>query len=148
MRKINLVLCLLLLSGCVKHDDFIISIPFDDTPPKMINNTRCENIVAIKIFQVLDNYSLAHVCEEVSYSDDLSCYGHTVYISKNKNELHFDDKIIKPQEGKCFSYNGVYKYEAMNGMSHTVPKIKFIDSKIKNPAYTEYQKNHNIAKEE
>lgn len=101
----------------------------------MIKNEKCEDIVAVKVFQVLDNFSLAHVCETSPYIKDLLCFGHTVYVPKEKDKIYFDDQIIKPQPGKCFSFIGVYKYKSQNGFNHTIPKIELIEDEILNPEY-------------
>ena len=141
MKK-SFIMLSLLLTACVgsQNDDLHTTSIFNPAPAQTIRNEKCENVPAIKLFQVLDNFALAYTCEERSYSDEYSCYGMTVYVPKNKNELFYDDKIIEPKEGQCISYNGTYKYESRNGAQHTVPKVKIIESELPNPEYQKWVK--------
>lgn len=140
MKKSLLFLALALV-GCVgaKEGTYTTSI-FNPAPPQIIQNEKCEDIPAVQVFQVLDDYALANVCKKREYSDDYSCLGMTVYVLKNKDELLYDDKIIEPKEGQCISFSGTYKYEAKSKVIKTVPKMKMIDAEISNPEYDRWLK--------
>ena len=138
MKKLSLFLGLMLV-GCVgaKDGTYRTSI-FNPAPPQVIRNEKCEDVPAVKIFQVLDNFALAFVCE--SYSDSDSCFGMTVYVPKKKDSMFYDGKIIRPEDGECISFNGTYKYQSKDGMQHTVPKIKMADAEFPNPEYEQWEK--------
>ncbi len=140
MKRIFLLLCILsLLAGCARKS--ITSSIFSIEPAQTIRNEKCENDVsAIKIFQVVDDFALATTCEYGEYTNDLHCFGYTVYIPKEKGQLYFDGKVIKPKDGQCISYSGTYQYEAKNGSEKTVPKVKMIDAEVPNPEYKKWLK--------
>jgi len=131
----------LVLAGCTGANDgtYTTSI-FNPAPPQTIRNEKCENIPAVRIFQVLDNFALAFTCEKSEYRDNYSCLGMTVYVPKDKNDLLYDDKIIKPKDGQCISFNGTYKYDTKGDRGKTVPKLKMVDAEIPNPEYIKWEK--------
>lgn len=137
----EVLLLSLMLAGCVnsQNDGLYSTSIFNPAPPQTIRNEKCEDVPAVKIFQVLDDYALADTCEKSSYTEKYSCYGMTVYVQKGKNELFYDNKIIEPKGDQCISYSGTYKYESQNGAQHTVPKIKIINAEIPNPAYQKWE---------
>lgn len=93
---------------------------------KTIRNPKCEDIKSFKVFQVLDKFVLANVCED---SDNQYCMGHTVYFHKEKGKIYFDDQIIKVKNNECAIYTGTYKYQSKSGY-RTVPIVKIIDSQM------------------
>ena len=146
MKKIFLLLCILpLLAGCVKNSG--TSSIFSTEPAQTIRNEKCEDIPAVKIFQVLDDFSLANTCDSAKYTEGLHCFGYTVYVPKEKGELYFDDKVIKPKDGQCISYSGTYQYEAKNGSEKTVPKVKIVNSEVPNPEYKKWLKEQETREE-
>lgn len=130
MKKIKF-LAFVLLSGCAVTESIF-------APPKMINNPKCEEIHSVKLFQVLDRFALAQTCSISEISDDLICYGLTVYVPKEKNKLYYDNLLIEPEKDMCISYSGTYSYESNDGAIRTVPKLKFVKKKIENPAYKKF----------
>lgn len=138
MKNFIFLFCIIFLSACAKNN--IISRLDSNIPPQTIQNTQCEDIPAVEIFQVLDTFSLARACEISDITGNFHCFGHIVYVPKEKNKIYFDEQIIEPVEGKCISYSGVYKYQSANKVQRTVPKLKFINSDIENPAYVQYLK--------
>lgn len=97
-------------------------------------NPQCEDINAFKVFQVLDDFVLANVCEERDYR---FCSGHVVYIPKEKEKIYYDDQVITVKRGQCAIYIGTYKYETKAKTIRTVPIVKFIDSEIPEPERSE-----------
>lgn len=119
MKKPLFFICLILCS-CSQ---------FNTLSQSFTRNEKCEEIAAVKIFQVLDTFALASSCrEDYSYSNGLSCYGLTVYIPKEEKKIYYDNQIIKPKTGKCISFDSTYQYEAKDGNIRTVPILKFIDN--------------------
>ena len=119
-RRISiLITLLLLLFGCDTTQ-----IPIEKTS----RNPKCEDIKSFKVFQVLDKYILASVCDD---KYDL-CMGHTVYFEKEKEKIYFDDQIIKVKNNECAIYTGTFRYQTRDGYK-TVPRVKIIDSQILNP---------------
>lgn len=118
MKKLLFFICLILCS-CSQ---------FDTLSQSFTKNENCEEIAAVKIFQVLDTFALALSCQEnYSYSNGLSCYGLTVYVPKEEGKIYYDNQIIKPKAGKCISFDSTYQYESKDGNIHTVPILKFIN---------------------
>lgn len=106
------------------------------TPPakkvkkELVLNEQCEDIPAVKIFQVLDKFALADACETNEYDKDLTCFGLTVYVPKKEGKIYYDDQIIKPSKKQCISFEGTYQYEAGRGefkRMKTVPVLKIIN---------------------
>lgn len=89
---------------------------------KAEKNSSCADFNRIKVFQTLDNFALANVCDS-SYSD--LCIGMVVRIDKDWNMELWDDKVITPPEGKCFIYDGTYQYETKAESKKTVPVLRF-----------------------
>lgn len=97
---------------------------------ELVLNEKCEAIPAVKIFQVLDKFSLANACEISEYTDVLSCFGLTVYVPKKEGKIYYDDQIIKPSKKQCISFEGTYQYEAGRGdfkRMKTVPILKIVN---------------------
>lgn len=144
MKNIVVILSFLLLLGCGGNSisDMIYA------PPKMIKNSQCENIAAIKIFQVLDDFALARTCLKYNCRDVYFENNYIVSLPKEKNQIYYDDQIIKTEKGKCASYFGTYEYESEDEKDRirirTVPKIKYIDKKIENPEYQKYQEEKEL----
>ena len=132
MKKLLFILPLVLCS-CVNGFGII-------PPLKTLSNEKCTKNQEYKIFQVLDEGALALSCTYNDYGDR-SCLDMTVFIPKIKNELFYDDKIVKAKSDECTSYSGVYKYQSKDERNRTIPKIKFIKKRIPNPAYKEWLKN-------
>jgi hypothetical protein len=107
-------------------------------PSKTIRNTKCENIRSFQVIQVLDDFVLANSCED---NNNRYCYGHVVYIQKEKGNIYYDDQKIILQSGECPIYVGTYQYVAKSGISKTVPKVRIVDSRVPNPEYNEWLKN-------
>ena len=97
---------------------------------KTIRNPSCEDITSFQVFQVLDNFVLATVCQYMEYQH---CLGHTVYFQKEKGKgkIYFDDQIIKVKDNECVIFTGTYRYKTQSGYK-TVPIVKIIDSQIPN----------------
>ncbi len=93
-------------------------------------NKKCEDFPAVKVFQVLDEFSLGFACKTFD-AKDLFCVGFTVYIPKEKGKIYYDDQIIEPPTGKCFVFNDTYRYETRNGMLKTIPVVSFENKTIR-----------------
>ena len=110
---------LLLLCGCAR--------------PMMVKNDKCEDVGAVKISEVSDNFALGTACKQeydvLPSFGYTACFGRTVYVPKEKGKLYYDDQIIKPEAGKCISFGGVYQYKNLSGV-HTVPVVEFVDSEL------------------
>lgn len=89
---------------------------------KVEKNSECADFNRIEVFQTLDNFALANVCDS-SYSD--LCLGMVVRIDKDWNMELWDDKVITPPDGKCFIYDGTYQYETKTELKKTVPVLRF-----------------------
>ncbi len=108
-------------------------------PDETIRNPKCENIVALKVFQTLDKFVLTNICDS---SDDRYCFGLVVYVAKEKNNIYYDDQMIIPADNQCFSYVGTYKYTTKAESTKVVPKAKLINATISNPEYEIWKKNN------
>ncbi len=133
MKKI-LFLALFSLTACVQNKNPFVA------PSEKINNPKCEKILSIEVFQVLDGFVLADACTKKSDYSDTCWENHTVYLAKEKGKIYFDEQKIEFPVGKCPVYTGTYTYTTRQGVNKTVPKIKFTDEKIKNPAYENWLK--------
>lgn len=91
-------------------------------------NPDCENVKALKVFQVLDSFVLANVCES-KYSR--YCLGHVVYIPKAADEIYYDDQKIIINKNECVIYTGTFRYETREGFK-TVPVAKIANSQVTN----------------
>lgn len=130
MKKYLLFMALGLLAGCA---DSAINAESEVTkaPTKIIQNPKCNHLIAAKVFDIADDFVLANGC--VSGTD--FCPGYAVYVKKKKNEIYYEGKIIRPDTDKCLAYEGVYKYETASGFINSVPKLISVDKKIINPEY-------------
>jgi len=140
MKKLIIIL-LVIIFGCntIKTSSDVQSE--NNEPPKTIRNNKCESINSFQVFQVLDYYVLANVCDD--YSSNY-CYGHVVYIQREKGKIYYDDQRINVQLGECPIYVGTFQYVTRDGLVKTVPKVKFINSEIPNPEYNKWMKSKNI----
>jgi len=142
MKKL-IIIFLMILCGCGTNQT--PSSFYTDThtktiePPKTIRNAKCEDIQSFKVFQVLDRFVLANVCNE---SDTIYCFGHIVYIPKEKGKIYYDDQMIIVKSGECPVYVGTYKYQTRDGLLKTVPIVKIINSQVPNPEYKEWVKSN------
>ena len=101
-------------------------------------NPKCEDIPAVKIFQVFDDYALAYACDARYYYlyGDIGCQvGMVVYVPRYEGDILYNEKIIKPIEGMCISFDGIYTYETIDKFIRTIPKIKMINSQISKHKY-------------
>ncbi len=146
MKEYIIALSCLVLFGCAGSNICTESNILEtiSAPPKTIPNQKCENVPAVKVFQVLDTFALATACKYSEYTNNLMCWGHTVYINKEKDKIYYDDQIIKPEDGKCIVYYGTYKYESKDKIIRTIPKIKFVKAEIENPEYKKYLKEKEL----
>lgn len=135
MKKLVLILPII-MCGCANHSKM-----FDPAPSKTIINSKCEDIQSYRVIQVLDKGALALACDS-----EYGCAGMVVFVPNGKDEMLYDDKIIKPEFEKCIAYSGVYKYENRQEMLKTVPKLKFIDSEVSNPEYDRWLKEQDRSK--
>lgn len=117
---IKISIIVIFLSGCET-----IQTPIE----KASRNPKCEDINSFKVFQVVDDFVLANVCED---SDTSLCMGHTVIFKKEKGKIYFDDQIINVKGNECAIYTGTHKYPTKFGYK-TVPIVKIIDSQNLNP---------------
>ena len=90
-----------------------------------MNDEHCADIQEYKIFQVIEDGSLASACE-ADYDDEI-CNGLVVYIPKKEGQIYYDEMIIESDYNQCITYEGTYRYLTKNDSIKTVPKIKFVD---------------------
>lgn len=84
-------------------------------------NENCMDMERFKIFQTFPaNYALASHCED----GQNYCWGTTVLLTPQKSVDYYDDMFVTLPVGKCAVQDGVYQYEAKNGLK-TVPKIRW-----------------------
>lgn len=114
-----LFLSVLFLSAC---SSIATSSNEPENTWKATKNTECADFDKVKVFQTLDNFALANVCDK-DYPD--LCMSMVVRIDKDFDMELWDDKYITPPEGKCFVYNGTYEYETKAESHKTVPVIDF-----------------------
>ena len=118
MRKIFVVIICIILSAC--NMTKIDTNTHNAWNPK--KNTDCTEFNTIKIFQTFDDFALANVCDR---GDTRYCSGMTVVIPKKWGLKFWDDKVITPPNGKCFTYDGIYKYKTKLNDLKTVPIVGF-----------------------
>jgi hypothetical protein len=117
-------------------------------PSKTIQNDKCFESQKMKVFQVLEDGILAHICptEYPSYFDNAfdacATKGDIVYMSVNpKQNDYVDDQKIELPENNCFGSDGTYSYlTAKDNLKKTVRKIRIINSEVPNPSYVEAKK--------
>ena len=113
MKKTLLIL-FIILAGCV--DGQIPSIGRE-------RNEKCVDVSQFEVFQVFNGNALAFACKEKSYND--CAFGQTVFVPKKKGEDYYDNKRLKAPKGKCFVYDGVYKYTTKkDNLDKTVPVLE------------------------
>jgi len=131
MKKLLLEILSVALAGCA-------TLQTMNKPSETIPNPKCENIPALEVFQVLDNFVLTNTCEEKSYGT--FCSFPVVYVEKEKGKIYFDDQKIIPSTDQCFEYVGTYKYTTRAEANKVVPKAKLVPSRIPNPEYEVWKK--------
>lgn len=131
MKKIFLFLLSIVLVGCVQIQNL-------NKPSKTIPNPKCENIVALEVFQVLDKFVLTNTCRNESFG--LFCSFPVVYVEKEKDKIYYDDQKIIPTSDQCFAYVGTYKYTTKAESEKVVPKAKLVSATIDNPEYEIWEK--------
>lgn len=134
MKQVFLFALGITLFGCVQVQDLQTS----SRPTEIIPNPKCENVAALKVFQVLDKFVLAEVCDE---TDSNFCFGHIVYLAKEKDKIYYDDQKIIPASDQCFEYVGTYRYTTTANTNKVVPKAKLVSSRIANPEYEIWKKD-------
>ncbi|ACC99003.1 hypothetical protein Emin_1455 [Elusimicrobium minutum Pei191] len=85
-------------------------------------NEKCSEFEEVEVFQTFNDGGLAYVCERKSY--DNCAMGMTVAVLKERGEDLWDSKRIKAPKGKCFAYDGVYKYISKDERGRTVPIVR------------------------
>lgn len=130
MRKIFLFALCIALTGCASFQNL-------NSPSETIPNPKCENVAALRVFQVLDKFVLAETCDE---TDSRFCFGHTVYMAKEKDKIYYDDQKIIPSSEQCFSYVGTYQYTTRAEANKVVPKAKLVSATVPNPEYEIWKK--------
>ena len=113
-------------------------VPEKKDSSRLIKNEKCENLPAVRIFKVTNDFSLARACRDGEKSGETFCSGHIVYLPREEGRLHYDGQNIKPNSGKCFSYNGTYRYTDGEGETHFVPKAEVVDSMVEEPDWNSY----------
>lgn len=131
MKKLWLGILSIMLVGCA-------TLQTINKPSETIPNPKCENIVALEVFQVLDKFVLTNTCEEKSYG--MFCSFPVVYVEKEKGKIYYDDQKITPSADQCFEYVGTYKYTTRAEANKVVPKAKLVPSRIANPEYEIWKK--------
>ena len=133
MKKI-LFLSLFFLAGCSTT-----LLP----PSKTIQNPKCEEILSLEVFQVLDKFVLANACVKNYDYLDWCKESFVVYIPKEKGKIYYDEQKIQFPDGKCPSFYDSYTYTTKQDFNKTVPKLKFINKDIPNPEYKKWEEQHN-----
>lgn len=98
--------------------------------PKEIRGVECLESPYLKVFQVVDEGILAHICpvNYPSYYDNTfeacSVKGDTVFLEVPKKQNDFvDDQKITLEKNQCFVGNGTYSYTSADGRRRTVRNI-------------------------
>lgn len=104
-----------LLAGCAPLDDINIQYIAPE------RNENCQDIAEVEIFQTLNGYALASVCD---HKGDTFCLGMTVRVNEYTEPL-YDKKRVSAPNGKCIVFNETYKYETKDNSIKTVPVIDF-----------------------
>jgi hypothetical protein len=130
MKKVSLFILCAILAGCT-------TLQTINKPSETVANPKCENVAALRVFQVLDKFVLAETCDA---TDERYCFGHTVYFAKEKDKIYYDEQKIVPAEDQCFEYVGTYKYTTRAESNKVVPKAKLVSSRIANPEYEIWKK--------
>lgn len=102
--------------------------------PKEIQGEKCRLSPRLRVFQVLDDGILAHLCpiDYPSYYDNAfeACVlkGEVVYLPVRPRENNYvDEQKITLPDTKCFAENGTHSYLSNNNMRKTVRKIKILE---------------------
>ena len=133
MKKLLIVLIIMILLSCGTKQT---SKSLQKEQSKAIRNSKCEDIQDMKVFQILNKFVLAYICDN-SYLKNralsrLSCNGPVVYIQKEQGKIYYDDQIISVKDDECVIFTGTYKYKANFGLMKTVPKVKIIKLQVPN----------------
>lgn len=112
MKKFLTLFVIVFLSACQT---------FNSVTQTKEKNQNCQDIEEVKIFQTLDGYALASVCD---YKGEDYCLGMTVRVDEFTEPL-YDKKRISAPKDKCIVFSDTYKYEASDHSVKTVPIIGF-----------------------
>jgi len=123
--KYILVILPALLVGCVAgfwlgHEAAQVP-PLMSVMPESAKNRPCERIREFEIFQALREGGLAHGCETIS--GHRVCRGQLAFISNQRGMEFFDGKIVRVTQGKCFVFDGVYRYTDRERRERNVPMV-------------------------
>ncbi|MBQ7908883.1 MAG: hypothetical protein IJ311_05290 [Elusimicrobiaceae bacterium] len=96
-----------------------------------VKNPYCEDeFKSYKVFQVLEDFVLAHGCEITSYDKCSIYHGRIFMFPKQGEEIYFDKKILYPSDNSCSVYAGIFTYENNAGNINTVPILLFLSKTI------------------
>lgn len=112
MKNFAIISCLFILEACSSLNT--INIVKERNP-------KCQNVAEVEVFQTLNGYALASVCD---YKGEQFCMGMTVRVDEI-TELLYDKKRISAPKGKCIVFSDTYKYETKDGDIKTVPVLGF-----------------------
>ena len=125
MKKIILMMLCVALLGCRTVR------PLPDAQNK---NIKCKNIPEIEVYQLLDGFALAAVCEKRGAK---YCDGALVRINEYPGDTFYENMRIVAPKDKCFVYNGAYRYKNKQNMTRTIPVVEF-DYMYKNTGINNY----------
>lgn len=118
--------------------------------PTTVRDSRCYQSPHLKVFQVLDDGALAHICPAVSPYYTLSvfeaCFSGDLVFLKNSTRLRsvagslVDDQKITLDETKCFVPSGTYTYFTTKDLKKTVREVELQEALIPNPRLPQNQK--------
>lgn len=112
MKRFLFIIFVILLAACQT---------LQTVTQKRERNPNCQDVAEVKIFQTLDGYALASVC---NYKGEDYCLGMTVKVDEFTEPL-YDKKRISAPKGKCMVFKDTYKYEAKDESVKTVPVVGF-----------------------
>jgi len=108
--------------------------------PKEIRGAECLESHYMKVFQVVDEGILAHICPlnypsyYVNTFEACSVKGDTVFMEVPKKQNDFvDDQKITLEKNQCFVGNGTYSYTSADGRRRTVRNIVVITEESPSP---------------
>ena len=112
MKKYFSALCFFLASCTMENSTFF----------NKVQNELCMDMERFQIFQTFPaNYALANNCKE---DDRDYCFGAVVLLTPQRNVDYYDSMFVTLPAGKCAVQDGIYRYEAKNGLK-TVPRIRW-----------------------
>ena len=111
---------------------------FGESVPR---NENCLETDKMKVFQVLENGILGHLCpnDYPDYYDNsfdaCNVKGEIIFMAVSpKNNDYVDDQQVTLPSEQCFAKNGTYTYTTQKGFSKTIRKIKIIPSAVTTPS--------------